>query len=210
MEKVFQKLDFSKNMYAIAMAYLEKHLKHLTTEGKGDCWLLAIMADFEVTNPELVAGLDAEQREEICTSRRGDIVTWAADTESNGGFRLLCEMCGIRSTGTTTWTRSRRPRRRWSRGLSLGAKRRGSRPLKRKSKSAISSNRTKSKASSCAPACLASDGQCSNRCHRARRGVRGCMVVFQLLGVHSHFHNASGERLEWTGTSGVEDRHQSQ
>ena len=44
MEKVFQKLDFSKNMYAIAMAYLEKHLKRLKTEGKGDCWLLSIMA----------------------------------------------------------------------------------------------------------------------------------------------------------------------
>ncbi len=59
MEKVFQKLDFSKNMYAIAMAYLEKHLKRLKTEGKGDCWLLSIMAGFEVTDPNLVAGLDA-------------------------------------------------------------------------------------------------------------------------------------------------------
>ena len=82
--------------------------------------------------------------------------------------------------------------------------------LKRTSKSAI--RRTKSQV---APRRvllrLASNGQCSNRCHRARRGVRsGCMVVFQLLGVHSHFHNASGVRLEWTGTSGVEDRHQSQ
>ena len=47
MEKVFQKLDFSKNMYAIAMAYLEKHLKRLKTEGKGDCWLLSILAGFE-------------------------------------------------------------------------------------------------------------------------------------------------------------------
>ena len=81
--------------------------------------------------------------------------------------------------------------------------------LKRRSKSAI--RRTKSQVAPRRVLLLASNGQCSNRCHRARRGVRsGCMVVFQLLGVHSHFHNASGVRLEWTGTSGVEDRHQSQ
>ena len=42
-----QKQDFSKNMYAIAMAYLKEHLKRLKTEGKGDCWLLSILAGFE-------------------------------------------------------------------------------------------------------------------------------------------------------------------
>ena len=68
MEKVFQKLDFSKNMYAIAMAYLEKHLKRLKTEGKGDCWLLSIMAGFEVTDPDLVAGLDAGRSAALCNA----------------------------------------------------------------------------------------------------------------------------------------------
>ena len=43
-----QKLAFSKHMYAMVMAYLDNHLEHLTTEGKGDCWLLSILADFEV------------------------------------------------------------------------------------------------------------------------------------------------------------------
>ena len=96
MEKVFQKLDFSKNMYAIAMAYLEKHLKRLKTEGKGDCWLLSIMAGFEVTDSELVAGLDAEQRTEICTNKRRLIVSWAGHSDYNrGGFRLLNSMCGV-------------------------------------------------------------------------------------------------------------------
>ena len=40
-----QKLAFSKNMYAMATAYMQTHLKHLTTEGRGDCWLLAILAE---------------------------------------------------------------------------------------------------------------------------------------------------------------------
>ena len=52
LEQREQKLAFSKHMYAMTMAYLQKHLKHLTTEGRGDCWLLAIMADFEVTDHE--------------------------------------------------------------------------------------------------------------------------------------------------------------
>ena len=33
--------DFSKDMYAIAMAYLEEHLERVQTEGMGDCWLLS-------------------------------------------------------------------------------------------------------------------------------------------------------------------------
>ena len=35
-----------------------------------------------------------DQREAICTKRRRAIVEWAADSTKNGGFRLLCEMCG--------------------------------------------------------------------------------------------------------------------
>ena len=90
-----RKRSFSQNMYAMAVTYLKNNLKHLQTEGRGDCWLLTIMAGFEVTDPDLVAGLDAEQREEICTKRRVAIVEWAADSQSNGGFRLLCEMLGV-------------------------------------------------------------------------------------------------------------------
>ena len=103
LEQREQKLAFSKHMYALTMAYLQKHLKHLTTEGRGDCWLLAIMADFEVTdheplkaNPEPEA---AHRRTEICTRRRGAIVQWAADKDRNGGFRFLCEMFGTSFNG---------------------------------------------------------------------------------------------------------------
>ena len=87
-----QKKSFSKSMYAMAVAYLKKHLERLKTEGRGDCLFLTIMAGFEVTDPDLVAKLDDNQREDICTKRRVAIVEWAADSESNGGFRLLCEM----------------------------------------------------------------------------------------------------------------------
>ena len=89
-----QKKSFSKSMHAMAVAYLKKHLERLKTEGRGDCWLLTIMAGFEVTDPDLVAKLDDNQREEICTKRRRAIVKWAADSKSNGGFSLLCEMLG--------------------------------------------------------------------------------------------------------------------
>ena len=65
-----QKKSFSKSMHAMAVAYLKKHLERLKTEGRGDCWLLTIMAGFEVTDPDLVAKLDDNQREEICTKRR--------------------------------------------------------------------------------------------------------------------------------------------
>ena len=46
-----------------------------------------------------MAGLDAKQRKEICTSRREDIVSWAADWKRNGGFRFLCDQCGITISG---------------------------------------------------------------------------------------------------------------
>jgi hypothetical protein len=49
-----QKKSFSKSMYAMAVAYLKKHLERLKTEGRGDCWLLTIMAGFEVTDPDLI------------------------------------------------------------------------------------------------------------------------------------------------------------
>ena len=88
-------VSVAHTLYAMAVAYLKKHLERLKTEGRGDCWLLAIMAGFEVTDPDLVAKLDDNQREDICTKRRVAIVEWAADSESNGGFRLLCEMLGV-------------------------------------------------------------------------------------------------------------------
>ena len=49
-----QKKSFSKSMYAMAVAYLKKHLERLKTEGRDDCWLLTIMAGFEVTDPDLI------------------------------------------------------------------------------------------------------------------------------------------------------------
>ena len=61
--------------------------------------MLAILAGFEILDHELVARLEARQRTDICTRRRGAIVQWAADKESNGGFRFLCEMLGISFNG---------------------------------------------------------------------------------------------------------------
>ena len=87
--------EFSRNMYGAALAQLEEHLERMKTEGVGDCWLLSILAGFEVKDPELVAGLNPQQREEICTSRRKDIVSWAADWKRNGGFRFLCDQFGV-------------------------------------------------------------------------------------------------------------------
>ena len=49
-----RKRSFSQNMYAMAVTYLKNNLKHLQTEGRGDCWLLTIMAGFEVTDPDLI------------------------------------------------------------------------------------------------------------------------------------------------------------
>ena len=88
-------LDFSRDMYGFALAQLEDDLERLETEGVGDCWLLSILAGFEVKDPRQVAGLNQQQRKEICTSRREDIVSWAADWKRNGGFRFLCDQCGI-------------------------------------------------------------------------------------------------------------------
>ena len=72
-------------MYRMAMAHLEKHLEHLKTEGRGDCWLLSILAGFEVTDPKLVGRINQQQREQICTNRGVAIVTWASDPDSNHG-----------------------------------------------------------------------------------------------------------------------------
>ena len=85
---------FSQDMYAMAVAYLKNTLESIKTEGRGDCWLLTVMAGFEVKDRNLVASLRDNQHEEICTKRRRAIVKWAADSKSNGGFSLLCEMLG--------------------------------------------------------------------------------------------------------------------
>ena len=79
----------------MAVAYLEKTLERIQTEGVGDCWLLTIMAGFEVKDRKLVKKVSEHQREVMCTTRRRAIVDWAANSKQNGGFRLLCEMCGI-------------------------------------------------------------------------------------------------------------------
>ena len=100
-----QKKSFSKSMYAMAVAYLKKHLERLKTEGRGDCWLLAIMAGFEVTDPDLVAKLDDNQREEICTKRRGAIVRWAVPTRSPTAASGCSARCSAFLWTPTTRTR---------------------------------------------------------------------------------------------------------
>ena len=68
------KRSFSQDMYAMAVAYLEQTLERIKTEGRGDCWLLTIMAGFEVKDRKHVASLRDDQRENICTQRRRAIV----------------------------------------------------------------------------------------------------------------------------------------
>ena len=68
------KRSFSQDMYAMAVAHLEDPLEKIRTEGKGDCWLLTIMAGFEVKDHNHVASLRDDQRENICTQRRRAIV----------------------------------------------------------------------------------------------------------------------------------------
>ena len=78
----------------MALAYLKDTLESIKTEGTGDCWLLTIMAGFEVKDRNHVASLRDDQREDICTKRRRAIVEWAANSKYNGGFSILCEMVG--------------------------------------------------------------------------------------------------------------------
>ena len=110
-----QKKSFSKSMYAMAVAYLKKHLERLKTEGRGDCWLLTIMAGFEVTDPDLVAKLDDNQREEICKRRvrqiplhlphlnfAGSCRGWTLDPRPTTRTRSKWTCGRIRTTRTTT------------------------------------------------------------------------------------------------------------
>ena len=81
-EEVYEQLreiqrSFTKDMYDFAVAYLQRTLERTPTEGIGDCWLLTIMAGFEVKDRNHVASLRDDQREDICTKRRRAIVEWA-------------------------------------------------------------------------------------------------------------------------------------
>ena len=91
-------MSFVKRMYEHAKEFLGRGLERWTTEGVGDCWLLTIMAGWEVKDPALVNAVpdDGQSRQNICTSRRVAIVEFAANAKKNGGFRLLCEMCGLK------------------------------------------------------------------------------------------------------------------
>ena len=66
-EEVYEQLremqrSFTKEMYAFAVAYLQRTLERTPTEGVGDCWLLTILAGFEVKHRELVTSVSADQR----------------------------------------------------------------------------------------------------------------------------------------------------
>ena len=90
-------MSFVTRMYEHAKEFLGRGLEKWTTEGVGDCWLLTIMAGWEVKDPALVNAVpdDGQSRQNICTSRRVAIVEFAANAKKNGGFRLLCEFCGL-------------------------------------------------------------------------------------------------------------------
>ena len=82
--------SFTKEMYDYAVAYLQRTLERITpTEGVGDCWLLSILAGFEITDRDLVQYVPPDQRDTICTSRRNAIVDMAANSKDNGSFELL-------------------------------------------------------------------------------------------------------------------------
>ena len=82
-------------MYEYAKAFLQQGMERWETEGVGDCWLLTILAGWELNDPDVVYKVPQERRGAICTSRRNAIVNMAADAKKNSAFRLLCEMCGL-------------------------------------------------------------------------------------------------------------------
>ena len=83
-------------MYEYAKAFLQQGMERWETEGVGDCWLLTILAGWELKDPDVVYEVPQERRGAICTSRRNAIVNMAADAKKNSAFRLLCEMCGLK------------------------------------------------------------------------------------------------------------------
>ena len=102
-----QKKSFSKSMYAMAVAYLKKHLERLKTEGRDDCWLLAIMAGFEVTDPDLVAKLDDNH----CTSAKRSAPTRASPSSSGLPTRSPTAASGFSARcSALLWTSTTRAR----------------------------------------------------------------------------------------------------
>ena len=90
-----QQMSWVKRMYEYAKAFLQQGMERWETEGVGDCWLLTILAGWELKVPDVVYEVPQERRGAICTSRRNAIVNMAADAKKNSAFRLLCEMCGL-------------------------------------------------------------------------------------------------------------------
>ena len=89
-------MSWVKRMYEYAKAFLQLGMERWETEGVGDCWLLTILAGWELKDPDVVYEVPQERRGALCTSRRNAIVNWAADAKKNSAFRLLCEMCGLK------------------------------------------------------------------------------------------------------------------
>ena len=76
------KRSFSQDMYAMAVAHLEDPLEKIKTEGKGDCWLLTIMASFEVKDRNHVKNLSEPQRALICTRTACSVNTFSTGPAS--------------------------------------------------------------------------------------------------------------------------------
>ena len=90
-----QQRSWVGRMYEYAKAFLQQGMERWETEGVGDCWLLTILAGWELNDPDVVYKVPQERRGALCTSRRNAIVNMAADAKKNSAFRLLCEMCGL-------------------------------------------------------------------------------------------------------------------
>ena len=96
--------DFSKLMYATAKASLEEHLERVQTEGMGDCWLLSIMAGFEVTDPAHRGDINQGNPPSCAESRRRAGLSLTAPAASvcwRGLSRTAITQCRAGSIRTT-------------------------------------------------------------------------------------------------------------
>ena len=79
------KRRFSQDMYAMAVAYLKKHLERLKTEGRGDCYPLSVLAGHEVQDEHQIKHPSAATRK-IVKKLRGGAVSLLAGSAPIGGI----------------------------------------------------------------------------------------------------------------------------
>ena len=62
-------MSWVKRMYEYAKAFLQQGMERWETEGVGDCWLLTILAGWELNDPDVVYKVPQERRGALCTGK---------------------------------------------------------------------------------------------------------------------------------------------